>query len=104
MAAVPAVPRRRHRRGRGVLAVARHPPAAREAAGPPATAGDLKRSGAGAPAIQARFATTHTGGSADMSDGLLKRADIEALEGLEKTHFLNERARRINKSLGDLTG
>ena len=35
---------------------------------------------------------------------LLKAADIDAMEGLYKTHFLNPKARRINKSLGDLTG
>lgn len=35
---------------------------------------------------------------------LLKAAEIAALEGREKTHFLNINARRVNKSLGDLTG
>jgi len=30
--------------------------------------------------------------------------EIAATEGLKKTHFLNPNARRINKSLGDLTG
>ena len=30
--------------------------------------------------------------------------EIEAMEGLDKTHFLNPNAVRINKSLGDLTG
>lgn len=30
--------------------------------------------------------------------------EIEAMEGLKKTHFLNSNAKRINKSLGDLTG
>ncbi len=30
--------------------------------------------------------------------------EIAAMEGLRKTHFLNPNARRINKSLGDLTG
>ena len=35
----------------------------------------------------------------------LLRADaIAGMEGLAKTHFLNPRARRINKSLGDATG
>lgn len=34
----------------------------------------------------------------------MKRAQIESMEGLAKTHFLNENAQRINKSLGDLTG
>lgn len=31
-------------------------------------------------------------------------AEIAAMEGLRKTHFLNPNARRVNKSLGDLTG
>lgn len=35
---------------------------------------------------------------------ILRREDIEAMEGTIKVHFLNERARRINKSLGDATG
>lgn len=35
---------------------------------------------------------------------LVKAAEIAAMEGLRKTHFLNPNARRINKSLGDLTG
>ncbi|SDZ13910.1 hypothetical protein SAMN05444004_106188 [Jannaschia faecimaris] len=35
---------------------------------------------------------------------LLRAADIAAMQGLAKTHFLNPRARRINKSLGDATG
>ncbi|WP_375172642.1 cupin domain-containing protein [Pseudooceanicola sp.] len=35
---------------------------------------------------------------------LLKSADIAAMEGLSKVHFLNDNARRVNKSLGDLTG
>lgn len=35
---------------------------------------------------------------------LLKAADIAAMEGLKKTHFLNDNARRVNRSLGDLTG
>jgi len=40
-----------------------------------------------------------------MSDTyLLKAADIAAMEGLSKVHFLNDNARRVNKSLGDLTG
>lgn len=30
--------------------------------------------------------------------------DIAALPGLQKTHFLNPKAKRLNKSLGDLTG
>ncbi len=35
---------------------------------------------------------------------LLKAADIAAMVGLAKTHFLNPNAKRINKSLGDATG
>jgi uncharacterized cupin superfamily protein len=35
---------------------------------------------------------------------IVTREEIEAFEGLSKTHFLNDNARRINKSLGDLTG
>ncbi len=35
---------------------------------------------------------------------LLKAADISAMEGLAKTHFLNPNAQRVNKSLGDATG
>jgi len=35
---------------------------------------------------------------------IVTREDIEAYEGVAKTHFLNENAQRINKSLGDLTG
>ena len=30
--------------------------------------------------------------------------EIAAMEGIAKTHFLNPNARRINKSLGDVTG
>lgn len=35
---------------------------------------------------------------------VIKRADIEAMEGTPKQHFLNPNAKRTNKSLGDLTG
>ncbi len=35
---------------------------------------------------------------------LITKEEIEAFEGLDKTHFLNPNARRVNKSLGDLTG
>ena len=35
---------------------------------------------------------------------LITREEIEAMEGLSKTHFLNPNAKRINKSLGDVTG
>lgn len=39
-----------------------------------------------------------------MKHGIVKKNEIEALEGTDKTHFLNENAKRINKSLGDLVG
>lgn len=39
-----------------------------------------------------------------MDKYLLKREEIENLEGVAKTHFLNKNACRVNKSLGDLTG
>lgn len=39
-----------------------------------------------------------------MDKYLIKKEEIDRLEGLSKTHFLNENAKRINKSLGDLTG
>jgi len=35
---------------------------------------------------------------------LLTAAQIAEMPGLEKTHFLNPNATRINKSLGDMTG
>jgi len=35
---------------------------------------------------------------------LVTAEEIDAMEGLAKTHFLNPNAQRINKSLGDLTG
>ncbi len=35
---------------------------------------------------------------------LVTRDEIDALEGVAKTHFLNPEAKRCNKSLGDLTG
>ncbi|MEM8823469.1 MAG: cupin domain-containing protein [Pseudomonadota bacterium] len=41
---------------------------------------------------------------ADRPDPLLRAADIAAMAGLAKTHFLNPKARRLNKSLGDATG
>lgn len=31
-------------------------------------------------------------------------AEIAGMEGLSKTHFMNPNAKRVNKSLGDLTG
>ncbi len=39
-----------------------------------------------------------------MQKYLLSKEEIDALPGTEKTHFLNDNARRLNKSLGDLTG
>ena len=40
-----------------------------------------------------------------MSDTYLVTAEqIAAMPGLDKTHFLNPGARRINKSLGDVAG
>lgn len=41
-----------------------------------------------------------------MSDDtyLIPARAIKDMEGLQKTHFLNDNAIRINKSLGDLTG
>ena len=41
-----------------------------------------------------------------MSDDryILTRAEIDAMPGLSKTHFLNKNAKRVNKSLGDETG
>ena len=35
---------------------------------------------------------------------LIKKSEIDSMEGLDKTHFLNEKAKRKNKSLGDLAG
>ena len=35
---------------------------------------------------------------------ILRSHEIEAMEGLAKTHFLNQNAKRINKSLGDMVG
>lgn len=35
---------------------------------------------------------------------LITAAEISAMQGLAKTHFLNPNAQRINKSLGDATG
>ena len=39
-----------------------------------------------------------------MEKYVVTKEEIESLEGVEKTHFLNENAQRLNKSLGDLTG
>lgn len=35
---------------------------------------------------------------------IVRKNAIEAMKGLVKTHYLNENARRINKSLGDIVG
>ncbi|MDO2948877.1 cupin domain-containing protein [Aeromonas simiae] len=35
---------------------------------------------------------------------VLHADELARLEGIRKTHFLNSEARRVNKSLGDLTG
>ena len=35
---------------------------------------------------------------------ILKAEEIDEMEGLSKTHFLNSNAKRTNKSLGDYTG
>ena len=39
-----------------------------------------------------------------MNGYLITKEEIEAYEGKELTHFLNSNAKRLNKSLGDLTG
>lgn len=39
-----------------------------------------------------------------MDKYLVTKEEIEGMEGISKTHFLNENAKRVNKSLGDLTG
>lgn len=39
-----------------------------------------------------------------MDKYIVKKSEIEALEGVEKVHYLNDNAVRVNKSLGDLTG
>ena len=40
-----------------------------------------------------------------MSDTyIVKASEIAAMDGVHKTHFLNDNAVRLNKSLGDLTG
>ena len=35
---------------------------------------------------------------------VISSEEIAEMEGLQKTHFLNPRAKRVNKSLGDLAG
>jgi uncharacterized cupin superfamily protein len=39
-----------------------------------------------------------------MDKYLLSKQEIAAFAGITKTHFLNPNAKRVNKSLGDLTG
>ena len=39
-----------------------------------------------------------------MNGYILTREQIDNLDGVDKTHFLNDNARRLNKSLGDATG
>lgn len=39
-----------------------------------------------------------------MDKYIITKEEIEEYEGIQKTHFLNDNARRLNKSLGDLTG
>lgn len=39
-----------------------------------------------------------------MEKYLIKADEIDRLAGTDKTHFLNDNAVRVNKSLGDLTG
>ena len=39
-----------------------------------------------------------------MDKYIITAEEIDAYEGTEKTHFLNDNAKRVNKSLGDLTG
>ena len=39
-----------------------------------------------------------------MDKYIVTKEEIEDYEGLDKIHFLNKNARRLNKSLGDLTG
>jgi uncharacterized cupin superfamily protein len=39
-----------------------------------------------------------------MDKYIVTREEIDEFEGIQKQHFLNENARRTNKSLGDLTG
>jgi uncharacterized cupin superfamily protein len=39
-----------------------------------------------------------------MDKYVIKKEEIDAMEGVQKQHFLNANAKRTNKSLGDLTG
>ncbi len=40
----------------------------------------------------------------DSETYLIRRDEIAAMSGVEKTHFLNEQGQRLNKSLGDAVG
>jgi uncharacterized cupin superfamily protein len=50
------------------------------------------------------FGPEATDRSQTLKTYIVKKAEIETMEGLQKTHFLNSNAQRINKSLGDMTG
>ncbi|OZG75007.1 cupin [Hahella sp. CCB-MM4] len=39
-----------------------------------------------------------------MEKYIFTKEEIDAYEGISKTHFLNPNAKRVNKSLGDMTG
>jgi uncharacterized cupin superfamily protein len=39
-----------------------------------------------------------------MDKYIVTKEEIQNYAGVEKTHFLNDNARRLNKSLGDITG
>lgn len=39
-----------------------------------------------------------------MQKYIVRKAEVESMEGVDKAHFLNPDAQRNNKSLGDLTG
>ncbi|MBF0277339.1 MAG: cupin domain-containing protein [SAR324 cluster bacterium] len=39
-----------------------------------------------------------------MDKYIISKEEIDQYKGVEKSHFLNSKARRLNKSLGDLTG
>ena len=39
-----------------------------------------------------------------MDKYLITSEEIDKLQGVEKTHFMNKNASRLNKSLGDMTG
>ena len=39
-----------------------------------------------------------------MKNMIISKEEIEAFKGINKTHFLNDNARRVNKSFGDISG